>query len=329
VGNDTPIDLYDAVSNRFLGRSVVGATFFNVPKDNAVMLVLVPSGGTETRVGRQLLVDGVVVDYNATLLPDNLIRNPDVDTPQLGSASAPSFWHRSANATWTDDVALSPTHSLELVDNNAGRSEEWRTHATAIPDGEDRTLNLRWYWNYDIEPGAEFRARLRLSADPVTGVDLTGSAMEFDFTVSGANSDFEVFETSLAIADAMRSFDLTFITGGALSAMGRLYIDDISAALAALFPLSGDYNDDGTVDAADYVVWRKNGGPQEDYDLWRANFGRTRASGQALPSTASHPASVPEPATTVFLVLAIAMKMACRRHGCDGLPVKIDNRCIA
>ena len=50
------------------------------PSDEAVMLVLVPSGGTETRQGRRLLVDGVVVDYNATLLPDNLIRNPDVDT---------------------------------------------------------------------------------------------------------------------------------------------------------------------------------------------------------------------------------------------------------
>ena len=44
------------------------------------MLVLVPSGGTEIHAGRQLLVDGVVIDYNATLLPDNLVRNPDVDS---------------------------------------------------------------------------------------------------------------------------------------------------------------------------------------------------------------------------------------------------------
>jgi hypothetical protein len=47
---------------------------------------------------------------------------------------------------------------------------------------------------------------------------------------------------------------------------------------------SGDYNNNGTVDAADYVVWR-NGGPlandptpgvqPTDYDAWRANFGAT------------------------------------------------------
>ena len=50
--------------------------------------------------------------------------------------------------------------------------------------------------------------------------------------------------------------------------------------------LRGDYNDNGTVDMADFVLWR-NGGPlrnegvtpgavtQEDYGVWRANFGRT------------------------------------------------------
>lgn len=314
LGNDAPMDLYDAVSNRFLTRSAVGPTFFNVPKENAVMLVLIPSGGTETRVGRQLMVDDVVVDYNATLLPDNLIRNPDVDAPQLGSATAPSFWIRSTNATWTDDVALSPTHSLELIDNSASRSEEWRTHATAIPEGEDRTLNLRWYWSYDVQPGAEFRARLRLSNEPVTGVGLTGSVIEFDFTVSGANADFKIFETSLSIADAIRSFDLTFITGGALGAMGRLYIDDISTALVTPIPLSGDYNDDGIVDAADYVVWRKNDGTQDGYDNWRTNFGKTSASGQVLPSTAPFSAAVPEPATSILLALAFAMKFSCRRQ---------------
>jgi hypothetical protein len=47
---------------------------------------------------------------------------------------------------------------------------------------------------------------------------------------------------------------------------------------------NGDYNNNGTVDAADYVLWR-NGGPLQndstpgvqagDYDVWRANFGKS------------------------------------------------------
>ncbi len=54
LGDGSPFDLYDAVSNRYLARGATSQTFFDVPADEAVMLVLVPSGGTETRQGRQL-----------------------------------------------------------------------------------------------------------------------------------------------------------------------------------------------------------------------------------------------------------------------------------
>jgi hypothetical protein len=39
--------------------------------------------------------------------------------------------------------------------------------------------------------------------------------------------------------------------------------------------LLGDFNGDGSVDAADYVMLRKFGGSQSEFDLWRANFGST------------------------------------------------------
>ena len=43
--------------------------------------------------------------------------------------------------------------------------------------------------------------------------------------------------------------------------------------------LAGDYNLDGIVDAADYILWRKTDGTQEGYDRWRANFGRSAGGG--------------------------------------------------
>jgi hypothetical protein len=64
--------------------------------------------------------------------------------------------------------------------------------------------------------------------------------------------------------------------------------------------LPGDYNNDGKVDAADYVVWRKTDGTQPGYNLWRANFGRIAGSGSALSG-----ASVPEPGT--FMLIAAAL----------------------
>ena len=82
--------------------------------------------------------------------------------------------------------------------------------------------------------------------------------------------------------------------------------------------LTGDYNNNGTVDAADYVLWR-NGGPlmndstpagvgPEDYGVWRANFGRTAGPASAAATT------VPEPSTFVMLCLVAASTVCARRH---------------
>ena len=44
--------------------------------------------------------------------------------------------------------------------------------------------------------------------------------------------------------------------------------------------LSGDFNNDDTVDAADYVYWNKNfSGDHAKYDAWRANFGASLGPG--------------------------------------------------
>lgn len=47
---------------------------------------------------------------------------------------------------------------------------------------------------------------------------------------------------------------------------------------AAPYPPS-DFNQNGIVDAADYVVWRKSLGTPGDYDLWRSHYGQTAAGG--------------------------------------------------
>jgi hypothetical protein len=71
--------------------------------------------------------------------------------------------------------------------------------------------------------------------------------------------------------------------------------------------VQGDYNGNGVVDAADYVLWRNGGTLQndptqgtqpEDYDFWRARFGN-RAGGGSGNSVAG---AVPEPATAVQLL---------------------------
>jgi hypothetical protein len=75
-------------------------------------------------------------------------------------------------------------------------------------------------------------------------------------------------------------------------------VSDGAFSIAAALP--GDYNGDGTVDAADYVKWRKSGGTQGQFNTWRANFGETAGSGRATLLVA-----VPEPATTALLVIGL------------------------
>ncbi len=96
----------------------------------------------------------------------------------------------------------------------------------------------------------------------------------------------------------------------------------------AFFPLpapsTGDFDGNGLVDAADYVVWREtmgqigaglradgNGNGSVDVDdltVWRAHFGQTTGSGAGLDLGA-----VPEPATLVLL-LAGVVALAPRRQ---------------
>jgi enterochelin esterase-like enzyme len=83
--------------------------------------------------------------------------------------------------------------------------------------------------------------------------------------------------------------------------------------------LVGDYNRDGAVDAADYVVWQKLAGSssisnrdhnntgaigQADYDAWRKNLGRTLAQGSGATGSASAKVAVPEPTTSAIAVAA-------------------------
>jgi hypothetical protein len=75
--------------------------------------------------------------------------------------------------------------------------------------------------------------------------------------------------------------------------------------------LMGDYNGNGTVDAADYVVWRKTDSANPaGYNTWRANFGRTAGGGAALAIAAG----VPEPATWGLACLAMCLAASFRRR---------------
>lgn len=58
-------DFYDAVTNTFLQNNVTGITKINIPSNSAVLLVIIPSGGTISYELNKTLVNGIIVDYNS------------------------------------------------------------------------------------------------------------------------------------------------------------------------------------------------------------------------------------------------------------------------
>lgn len=90
------------------------------------------------------------------------------------------------------------------------------------------------------------------------------------------------------------------------------------ARIATVVGVPGDYNNNGRVDMADYVVWRDHLGTSfqlpnevsgttpgtvttEDYTAWRARFGNTSGAGSG---TSLQSASVPEPGSIVLAAAA-------------------------
>jgi len=109
--------------------------------------------------------------------------------------------------------------------------------------------------------------------------------------------------------------------GGAIVGTGTLNGEPRAFLLSPVQVPYGDYNANGTVDAADYVVWRKTGGSLNDYNLWRSNFG---APGGGSRSSASENASVPESTATMLLVVGMLVVFTRRQT-----PGKKRNQCEA
>jgi hypothetical protein len=114
---------------------------------------------------------------------------------------------------------------------------------------------------------------------------------------------------------------------GAFQGTHQLYYGPTALLLTPEIPiLVGDYNNDGKVDAADYVVWRKNEGTMNmlpndpiggtigsaQYNQWRAHFGNMAGAGGFAGQT------VPEPTMQVlccaFAAVAIGLNGRRRRR---------------
>jgi T5SS/PEP-CTERM-associated repeat protein len=196
-----------------------------------------------------------------------------------------------------------------------------------------------------VFPGssAVFLEDLTMTGSSVLLADLAGSGADTGFgeiEVVGNATLNSSLNVTLASGFTPEEGD-TFPILAASSITGALSLGDVAdlpsglkwslehetnRVLLSVVPgLAGDYNGDGSVDAGDYIVWRKLFGQQGsglpadgnsngevdggDYDFWRQRLGDTLSSGGG---SVAGDAAVPEPCCAMLILAGLALA-SCNR----------------
>lgn len=139
-------------------------------------------------------------------------------------------------------------------------------------------------------------------------------ALNTTFTVVSANS----------ITGAFATFDLPQLAAGLVWRIAR------TSTAYTLTVAGGDYNQNGVVDAADYIIWRVTRGmtvtagsgadgngngivDDQDYAVWRANLGNVRGTSSGTGSGSLGPNGVPEPNVGLLFLSSVLTVMLNRR----------------
>lgn len=135
-----------------------------------------------------------------------------------------------------------------------------------------------------------------------------------------AGESFDILDWG-AVSGTFSAIDLPLLGGGLTWDTSQL----LTTGVISVGGVAGDYNHNGTVDAADYTLWRDTLGQSgiglaadgngngvvdgADYDIWRMHYGQSASGGSA----AGPSAAVPEPSSW-WMLLAGILTLCSRRQ---------------
>lgn len=158
--------------------------------------------------------------------------------------------------------------------------------------------------NYGILPPIVNAAR-PFRSDTLENFEAYAQRVGSDLDISAIAADLEAGTSALSFMLVADASTAATYKGSPFNSdyPARMYIEVNALSNPSL---DGDFNEDGTVDAADYALWRQSPetfGDSLGYDLWRANFGISLSgSGSSLNSSNA----VPEPSWFAVLLVGIA-----------------------
>jgi hypothetical protein len=253
-------------------------------------------------------------------LPGDTLGAP---TFALTTGARASFSDTSeASRTFSSPIAVGQTFSMDVdgsaLEPNAKAFSIGNTLQLFGSDGIER---------FGLFTNNQFNGNnWTVTGDISTGIP-AGSAFHIDFTLATANTynlalkplggGSPLFSQTGAplegtIGSAIQSINISaYGTGSSSNGSKELFFDNMTVSSAAGIP--GDYNSNGSVDAADYIIWRKTrnqagiGLPADgngnnvvdsgDYNVWRSHFG-ANATGVGVVMM-----NVPESSSTAIFTL--------------------------
>jgi hypothetical protein len=230
-----------------------------------------------------------------------------------------------ARRTFSAPLDIGQTFSMDIdgsaLDPAATKFSSGNTVQLFGTDGRERFglytnkgfLNDNWIVTGDVSTG--------IPAATAFHMDFTlATANTYNLTLSPVGGGAPLFTRNGAALTGTAGTGINSLrisdygTGSSLSGVTELFFDNLMVTAPGL---NGDYNLNGAVDSADYVIWRKtlglvgaglpadgNGNNQidlNDYTVWRTNFHRT--SGSAAGAAA---ATIAEPATGLTAAIIVA-----------------------
>lgn len=219
--------------------------------------------------------------------------------------------------TSTSSLTTIPTYAPVM--NEFGISNLRGTLAYAKLPGDPNSATSGWFFNLDDNSGP-----------PPNGLDYQNGG----FTVFG-----RVIGAGMAVVDTIAGLDIV----NAGSPFDNLPVVDLAAVQAQGFVAksdlvfvhsisvrnlpAGDYDFNGTVNAADYNIWKSTYGSTAnaaadgngdgvvnaaDYTVWRNTFGQTTSPGSGAEGISA--IGVPEPGAVSLLAISAAMLAGSRRR---------------
>ena len=202
------------------------------------------SGGPFNATGTMLIDDLSVAKVPppvVEVLPGNFRPNPgfelgeNLDRPQ----GTPAGWNRGGNDGAICQVstarAISPTHSLSVVDQNAAGYGEWYCdQALSCSVHEGRAINIQWFELFDVSAGGEMRFSILFfnAANAVMGEShYVAKGQSAGWTGDLAASPFVRRNVQLVIPAGTRKMRTSLVSGGSQETTGTMLIDNLSVAL--------------------------------------------------------------------------------------------------